>query len=79
MKSKEAKTKILDLATWMVDNPAKVTIKQGSAMDAMLRTGLLSDIDPFWVRWSYVAELYRWKSLHGWCEVVKVNLEGPEK
>jgi hypothetical protein len=71
--SKQSKDKIKELATWMLDNPKKVTRSQGAAMDAMLRCHVLGDIDPFWVRWSYRAEYEMWKEIDGHNVVLKVD------
>jgi len=48
------------LCTEALSNQANVTHGYGVALDTILRQ-LLDDLDPFWVRWRYVAEQRGWR------------------
>lgn len=61
MKSPHVTKVLISLAQHMCDHPDQFSEESGRDMDRALRTHPdISDIDPVWVRWGYVAGKHGW-------------------
>lgn len=58
----QIKLALINSAIRAMDKPQSINKEEGKILDRALRAGLFTDIDPFWVRWGYVAEQQGWLS-----------------